>query len=174
MEHIEGTREFPIELGKDEDIVTTYHWSEVQSPRFNDLTTDIFNDKVVLTQKAHTRTESAKLKIATPKLVIYDSDFLRYKLLEVIAPIICNQRNELIEKNTNTEDALYALEDLSLKLTGQLTAAIFSSVRYHDEAVTFCNEAGVELPYSPKALLRSFKSATTRAYRKASDKLTEE
>ncbi|MEG4323145.1 hypothetical protein, partial [Microcoleus sp. Aus8_D3] len=171
---IEDTRQSPIELGETEDTVPTYHWSEIHSPRLNDLTTDIFNDEVVLTQKVNIKNETPKVHSQRAGCVIYDFDFLRYKLLEVIAPIICNHKNELIEKNTNTEDALDALDDLGFKLTGQLAATIFSSVRYHDEAMAFCDEAGVELSYSPKALLRSFKSAKTRAYKKASDKFTEE
>jgi hypothetical protein len=51
IEDVEDVKEDPCELGESEYTIPTYHWSEVHSPRLNDLTVDIFSTEVVLTQK---------------------------------------------------------------------------------------------------------------------------
>ena len=179
IEDVENVKKDPCDLGESEYTIPTYHWSEIQSPILKNATVDILFDEIVLTQKVHMRNQSSIKESTTPALVIYDSDFLQSKLLEVIAPIICDWKEKVsqgyIEDDVTGEDiSAMSLGDLTHSLTQQLATAIHSGIRHHDEAVTYCEQMGVTLPYNPKALLRSFKLAKSKAVKQSSNEFTEE
>jgi len=168
MTNIEDVRENPVELGQE---TLTYHWSKIQSPRLSDIGIDIFDtdNEIRLTQKVNINGETSKVHPLRPALIIYDLLFLRYKLLEVIAPIICNWKYEVNQRYTEDEvtgedTSAIKLEDLSELIAIELKAAIHSSVKIHDEAVVLCEEMGLTLPYTSKSLLRSFKQDVMREY----------
>lgn len=185
MENIEDTRQNLRELGESEiptisedlqrfeeleeleqskEPVPTYYWADIQTPRLSNVGVDIFYGEVLLTQKTYTKNQSAKLDIPTPKVVVYDSNFLRYKLLEVIAPIICDWKEEtsqgFAEDDVTGEDiSAMRLDDFIDCLKLLLTSCVEDSIKYHDSAIESCEEMGIGLPYTPKFLLRSFKLA---------------
>jgi hypothetical protein len=104
---------------------------------------------------------------------------LQSKLLEVIAPIICDWKEEVsqgfIEDDVTVADIpAMRLDDFTDCLAQLLTSCVQSSIKYHDKAVTYCEQMGVTLPYNPKALLRSFKLAKAKAVKQSSDEFTEE
>lgn len=177
MQNIEDTTEDPRELGESENTIPTYHWSEIHIPRLSNLTVYILTDEISLTQKVNINGETPKVHPQRPALVVYDDDFLRYKLLEVIAPIICDWKEEVsqgfIEDDVTGEDiSAMRLDDFTDCLAQLLTSCVQSSIKYHDKAVTYCEQMGVTLPYTSKTLLRSFKLAKLKDYRQVHTKPT--
>jgi len=191
MQHIEDDRDNPTELDKDEFImdmdltipenrfiphssIETYHWSEIHAPRFSDISLDIFNGEITLTQRVNFKGETPKVHPQKSAIIIYDSAFLQYKLLEVVAPLICNWKEELDNgwvnnPETGFDESVMPLEDLTIKLAKILVTAIASSIECHDGAIELCNDIGVSLPFSAKALLRSFKLAKAKEYKQLNE-----
>ena len=177
IEDVKDVKEDPCDLGEGENTIPTYHWSEIQVPRFSDKSVYILTDEISLTQKVNINSEAPKVHPPKPAVITYDVLFLQSKLLEVIVPIICSWKEEVsqgfIEDDVTGEDiSTMSLSDLTHSLTQQLATAIHSSIRHHDEAVTYCEERGIKLPYTSKALLRSFKLAKLKDYRQVRTKPT--
>lgn len=139
----------------------------------------VLNDKITLTQRVNSKGETSKVHPQKPAIVIYDSTFLQYKLLEVIAPLICDWKDNLLDgftenPKTGFDESVMSLKDLTSEIVQTFVTAINSSIECHDDAINSCAEMGVTLPYSAKALLRSFKLAKARNYKQPSDSSIED
>lgn len=166
MENIEDTKESPIALEKSEDGISSYHWSEIQSPNFKEIPLSIFEETIALTQKINIKGETSKIHAQRPAIVIYDVSFLQYKLLEVIAPIICEYKEG---EATGAE-----IEAFNANILALITTAIADAIKCHDDAIAMCGEMGIILFYTPKLLLRSFKLAKAKSYIHSSDSSIED
>jgi len=170
MEQTENDRPDLPEFDKDEPLAVTptYHWSEIQSPRLKDPTIDILSQPVIVTQKVHETNDAANGRLPRSAIVIYDTGYLQYKLLEFIAPLLCDWKDKSLDgfvENPDTEydESVIPLEHLTSELAQIFLKTTTSSIKYHDEAIETCNNIGVELPFTSKFLLRSFKLAKLKA-----------
>ena len=153
MQHIEDTRESPVELGEDEpNLVPFCHWSQIQSPRYKDAI-GLFAGSNVTTQKVHLSNSYTKATSPVPACVEYDMEFVQYKLLEILAPYICDI------KNAGFADDSPSINEMENVLVRLLQVCIKEAILRHDNAVEMCEKMGVNLAYDPKLMLRSFKFA---------------
>ena len=150
--------------------VPTYYWANIQNPRLKGMDLDfLFHDRVV-TQKVHPNGTGTKNSVSQPACVIYDSKFLQYKLLEILAPIICdwkNADNDGIASNLETgfDEQVMHLNDLIAILQTTLENLITQSLTYHADVITSCNEIGIGLGWDAPSLLRTFKQTEGRRHR---------
>ncbi|MEG4864488.1 MULTISPECIES: hypothetical protein [unclassified Microcoleus] len=84
------------------------HWSKVHSPNNRNLNADILNAPVDIVKRCILNGENTKLKESTPRIVTFDSQFVAYQLLEVLAPLIVdilsnkpNQINVFVDSVTD-------------------------------------------------------------------------
>jgi len=164
LKNLEDTEEVNDKNNDDivpRDDIPTYHWSMIHVPRMSEAISCLTIDKIALTQKVHLLNEPTKLNQQHSAIVLYDIHFLEYKLLEVIASLICEVMAET-ESDSNASIADSLLEQLADSLGDVIKEVIFRAVEYHDNAIETCNEIGVDLRYLPKMVIRSFKLAKAR------------
>ena len=158
MKNIEDTRESPIELGEVEEIerssVPTYHWSQIRNPRYKSTIEFLNKGAVTVTQKVHLARVDTKSTPLQSACVVYDTEFIEYQLLEIIAPFICDIKNGNLE-----------LDGLQTCLVSTLWRAMNQAEKRHDNAIQLCNSMGVSLSYDPKFVLRSFKLGAAENYK---------
>jgi hypothetical protein len=154
------------ELGDDTIIspIPTHHWSEIASPRLKNYGETLFFQPITITQNVHCNNQTPKTTKAHPALVIYDSDFVKYKLLGTIVPFFTDY---FAKSDSQALDATIALieRDLLPYLLAQVVEAVITASKVHANAIKDCEEIGVTLDYDDSSILRSFKCATAKKYK---------
>lgn len=153
----------------DKQFLPTYHWSEIASPRFK-LTKRLFSEPITVTQTVHKRNQTPKVTKAHAALVTYDADYIKYKLLEVVAPLIAEQ---LIDTESGFEtkpsqEELFErsklLEDLLTELSSVLMMAVASGFVSYNEWAFKSSEIGITLTPVASAIVKSFKLSQELKY----------
>lgn len=127
--------------------IPTYHWSEIQSPRLNGMTIKLLNESIAVTQSVHLLNDYSVTKKAFPAIVVYDVSFLHYKLLEVLAPIICSTIGSSLDE-TNAMKA---------QLEGLVSFALTTGLNTFEDTKSMCLDMGILLKNKPSTFLRAFK-----------------
>lgn len=177
MEHIKSSElslteledERYLEEATTASFVPTYYWAEIQAPHLKALPLLILNEQVTVTQKVHLQGQGTKNTPAHPACVIYDSYFLEYKMLELLGSLICDWKEEQTYSINDLSDnpQIESEKDLQIflkRLLGLLTNGVTNGLNIHQQAINYCNEMGITLPFDSKSFLRSFKLAANKCY----------
>lgn len=152
-------------------LIPTYHWSEIASPRYRDLSLALLSGSVSVTQKVHRRNETPKVTKVHSAFVVYDSDFVKFKLLEAVVPFL----TEYFQKRYYAIQLTDSVESLSEEITSELTTplseqfihSIVFAVLTHLRAYQACSDIGLDLNFDRHSILRSFKLEVERNYKTA-------
>lgn len=177
MEHTKTSDLTKSELNQDsfleQDLtfssVPTYYWAEIQTPHLKSIPSLILNEQVTVTQKVHLQSQGSKNTPPHPACVIYDSYFLEYKMLELLGSLICDWKEEQTYSINDLSDnpQIESEKDLQIflkRLLGLLTNGVTNGLNIHQQAINYCNEMGITLPFDSKSFLRSFKLAANKCY----------
>lgn len=149
---------------KKSEQLPTYHWSQILSPRYKDLNQALLFEPVTITQSVHLNNQAPKNTKAHPALVVYDSSFVQYKLLEVIAPFLSSRLDSAVILGL-TDDNDIVDDDFLNNLGILLVSAGRDAIKLFKKSSKDCEEIGVTLDNSPSTILRTIKLSTAREYK---------
>lgn len=149
---------------KELKTLPTYHWSQILCPRYKDLDKAILSTPVTVTQNVHTANQTPKVHKAQPALIIYDSQFVEYKLLEVVAPFLssCIDSTTILE---STDDSDVIDDGLVGDLWNLLSGALSKAMTVHRKISQECEDIGITLDNDSSTILRSFKLTAAKEYK---------
>jgi hypothetical protein len=149
--------------------IPTYHWSEIASPRYKDLNRALLFEPVTITQNVHLSNQTPKTTKSQPALVIYDAEFVKYKLLEVVAPFLSEYLDTEYSDLNATKDSSDVNDVLASTLVKALTplllAALSNAAIVQVKTATDCQDIGVDIGNDSSTIVRSVKSAIARKYK---------
>ena len=93
-----------------EVLANRIHWTQLQSPNIGtNMSAELLTGEIILTQKGLLKSQSSKYETPIPYLVTYDVDYLKYRLIEIVAPILVGLCFDsfLLDKTTDfTEESV--------------------------------------------------------------------
>jgi molybdopterin-binding protein len=141
----------------------TYHWSEIGSPRYKALSSSLILEPVTITQNVHKANQTPKTTKAHAAFVIYDREFIKYKILEVVAPFVSEHLNFGGIEYSEIRSILTT--DIVDNLVVLLADTLNSAVEIQAKTAQDCQDIGLEIGSDSSTILRSFKVKIARDYK---------
>ena len=143
---------------------STYHWSQIASPRYPAISLALLSGSVTLTQKVHLHNQTPKVTPAHPAFVIYDFTFLQYLVLTTFAPLVSSAM--LDDDVLAGSDCETLCDAIMPQIIGLVSQSLESGISAFKSAERVADEVGVTLDNSSRTIIRAYKLNVARVYRK--------